>query len=167
MSPFEPLPEKLLLPIPGSGGLMRALTTRILPLLMLSMGFALASSAAFSDAFGSLKFLAVAMGVLLAGVAGAVLWGFGAARLLLDRQGFEYRLGQKAWRRSWADCTSIKLQNARSGGFVMITWKQEMATMAPLNAKPTLEDGFATSFGLKPKDLADVMNRFRARALAK
>lgn len=157
---FDPLPEQVSLPLSGAGS---GLGGRILPSLMLGLGVALIVAGGFTPVFGAARMPAAATGMVLAVAAVFVMSGFGAARMLLDQDGFTYSVGSKSWRRSWADCKSIKVRG--TGDLVSITWRQPQPTMAPMNARPTSEEALPTLFGFKPADLADLMNRFRQRAL--
>jgi len=157
---FDPLPEQVSLPLSGAGGGWGGAT---LPSLMLALGVMLIVAGGFTQVFGAARLPAAATGMVLGVAAVFVMSGFGTPRLVLDQDGFTYSVGAKAWRRSWADCKSIKVRS--TGDLVLIAWKQPQPMMAPMNAHPTSEEALPTLFGLKPADLADLMSRFRQRAV--
>jgi hypothetical protein len=158
---FDPLPEQVSLPLAGAGG---GWGGRTLPSLMLALGVMLVVAGGFTQVFGAARMPAAATGMVLGVAAVLVMSGFGAARLMLDQDGFIYSVGSKSWRRRWADCKSIKVRS--TGDLVSITWTQPRPMMAPMNARPTSEEALPVLFGLKPRELVELMNLFRQRALA-
>ena len=91
----------------------------------------------------------------------------GMGGLDLDRDGFTISaMGRKA-RRSWRECSEFSILSMRGGSFVGFSSKTDETKMGASLARGLVgETGMLPDkYGMKAKDLADLMNRFRARAL--
>ena len=101
--------------------------------------------------------------------AASLLGLFGVGGLDLDRDGFDVvTLGKKKTRRTWRECSEFSvIKLPRGGRFVGFSSETDSRKMAAGLARSLVgETGMLPDkYGMKAKDLADLMNRFRARAL--
>lgn len=154
----DPLPEELELPL-KKGGLpsavwLVALTAVGVMLLVAFQGVSASDMARW----------AAGIAIIAGGVIFLFLRMAHPVLLHLTRQGFTYRIGSKRWTRYWRDVAAIAVETTASKKvWVTITWKSPQPRMAPMNDMPTQKDGFVTSFGLTPYELAELLNRFRTR----
>lgn len=154
-TPLEPLPERIELP-----------TNRLL--VWVAWGGVVLNLAIFGVLgagliLGGQMVWGVAV-LVLAAVSVFVWWTRAQEGLVLDRDGFAYRIGQRTWRSRWSDCDEFE---ARNGGHarIVIRWKRPHAVFSLFGKGMTSEEVLFNAFGLKAHDLADLMNRFRARAM--
>mgnify|MGYP001170080738 CR=1 FL=1 len=101
-------------------------------------------------------------------VAAPLMFGVGA-RLSLDRNGFRCQTLFRTFRRQWRECSVFYPVSAGFRKYVGFSTPQDdtahpnmaAANRALIGASGMLPD----TFGLTADDLADLLNRFRARAL--
>jgi hypothetical protein len=90
-------------------------------------------------------------------------------RLLLDRDGFTCKTLFNAFRCQWAECSefAVATQGFRSAvGFDLLSADTAHPRLAAVARGLTgYSGGLADNYGVSPPDLADLMNRFRNRAL--
>lgn len=106
--------------------------------------------------------------VLCALIATPLMFGVGSS-LMLDAKGFTCRTLFKSFRREWRDCSSFypvsiglrKFVGFSSGTDEAAHPRLAAANDAMIGASGMLPD----TFGLSADGLADLLNRFRARAL--
>jgi hypothetical protein len=95
--------------------------------------------------------------------------GVGAS-LTLDRKGFECRTLFKSFRREWRDCSEFAPRRIFLNTFVAFETRQDIANhpnLSELNRQLVGASGaLPDTFGLPLDELTDLMNAFRARALA-
>ncbi len=92
----------------------------------------------------------------------------GIGGLDLDRDGFTISTLCRKSRRTWRECSEFPIIKLRRGGkFVGFSSETDSSKMAAGLARSLVgETGMLPDkYGMKPKDLADLMNRFRALAL--
>ena len=92
---------------------------------------------------------------------------FGVGGLELDREGFTILTVGKQTRRTWRECSEFSIIKLRRGGvFVGFSSETDSSKPAAGLAKSLVgETGMLPDkYGMKPGDLVDLMNRFRARA---
>lgn len=90
--------------------------------------------------------------------------------LRLDRQGFTCRSLFRSWRREWKDCSPFEAVHVGMRGMVGFSTEQDERERPRLSAVSRGLTGgpsgaLPDSYGLSVDELADLMNRFRARAL--
>jgi hypothetical protein len=104
--------------------------------------------------------------VALVAIPGLTGW---RSRLELDGQGFTCLTPLRTWRREWSDCsafTPIQIQFNRFVGFSSTSDDQQKPMLTGANKMIGGTGGMLPdTYGMKPADLARLMNRFRARAL--
>ena len=88
-------------------------------------------------------------------------------RLVLRRNGFDYRLGRKQWTCDWSATAGFVYGGSYWSGrwFVRIRWLDIGPEFVILGVRTGKEAELFSTFGLKSSKLADLMNRYRARAL--
>lgn len=132
---------------------------------------------------GCLAFTAIAANMALEGDAwgwfGVVIFGTcavvagiqfipGSGHLRLRRDGFEFRSLWRTKSYRWADVANFQTAEFYRKRFVVWDWAPgfEKPRAASLHAKfAGVESGLPDSYGLKPNELATLMNEWRARAL--
>lgn len=140
-------------------------------LLLLIIALILSSSAiwAMSGFFPVLRWVVGGFFGLAALIAIANVLGV-ASSLTLDREGFTARTLFRSFRRTWDECSRFEAVKVAFSSFVgfsswqdndaaKMTRKMNQATGAPTGMLPD-------NYGLTAAELADLMNRFRARGLA-
>ena len=152
----DPLPDELELPLTKSGlpsaVWLVALTAVGVMLLVAFQGVSATDVARW----------AAGIAIIAGGVIFLFLRMAHPVLLHLTRQGSSYRIGSKRWTRSWRDVSAIAAETTPSKKvWVTVTWKSPQPRMAPMNDMPTEKDGFVTSFGLTPYELAALLNRYR------
>jgi hypothetical protein len=92
----------------------------------------------------------------------------GIGGLDLDREGFTISAMGRKSRRTWRECSEFSILSMRGGPFVGFSSKTDEANPASAISRGLVgETGMLPDkYGMKAKDLAALMNRFRARALA-
>lgn len=108
-------------------------------------------------------------GILVFGLLAAVIvfhgWWFASASLVLRSDQFVYRIWRKEWLCFWQDPTGFGYSGRSANGRVYVTWKSEGPEFMWPNAKMGPMSQIVCTFGLKPLELAQLMARFRERAL--
>jgi hypothetical protein len=91
----------------------------------------------------------------------------GIGGLELDPDGFTINHWGRRTRRTWRECSEFSIIDMRGGPFVGFTSKTDEAKFgASLSRSLVGETGMLPEkYGMKARDLADLMNRYRARAL--
>jgi hypothetical protein len=91
----------------------------------------------------------------------------GVGGLDLDREGFTISTIGRKTRRSWRECSEFSVLNMRGGLFVGFSSETDSSKAAAAISRTLVgESGMLPDkYGMKAKDLAGLMNRFRARAL--
>lgn len=154
----DPLPDELELPLDKRG-----LPSAVWLVALTAMGVMLLVAFQGVSAEDMARW-AVGIAIIGGGVIFMFLRMAHPVLLHLTRQGFTYRIGAKRWTRRWGDIAAITAETTASKKvWVTVTWKSPQPRMAPMNDMPTEKDGFVTSFGLTPHELADLLNRFRTR----
>ncbi|MEQ1782846.1 MAG: hypothetical protein ABMA14_15885 [Hyphomonadaceae bacterium] len=101
-------------------------------------------------------------------VAAPLMFGVGS-NLALDREGFTCRTLFRSFRRTWRECTAFYPVSMGLRKFVGFSTEQDEAAhpnLAAANRKMIGATGILPdTFGLDAGELADLMNRYRARAL--
>ena len=92
---------------------------------------------------------------------------FGVGGLELDPEGFTILHWGRNSRRAWRECSEFSILNMRGGPFVGFTSETDAKNPASSISRGLVgETGMLPDkYGMKARDLADLMNRFRARAL--
>ena len=92
---------------------------------------------------------------------------FGAGGLELDPEGFTISAMGRKTRRTWRECSEFSVISMRGGPFVGFTSETDAGKMGAGLARGLVgETGMLPDkYGMKARDLADLMNRFRARAM--
>lgn len=107
--------------------------------------------------------------LLCALIAMPLMLGVGA-NLKLDHEGFACRTLFRTFRREWRDCSVFHPVRAGFRHFVGFSTQQDEASHPGLSAFNRQAVGASgmlpDTFGLSADDLADLLNRFRARAVA-
>jgi hypothetical protein len=154
-TPLEPLPERIELPM-----------NRLL--VWLAWGGAVLNLAIFGGlGVGLLLGGQIVWGVAFLALTAAsvfVWWTRLREGLVLDRDGFAYRIGPRTWRSKWADCDAFEVRN-NGGERIVIRWKHPHPVFSLFGKGMTSEEVLLNAFGLRAQELVDLMNRFRARAL--
>lgn len=106
--------------------------------------------------------------LLCALIAAPLMFGVGAS-LALDPEGFTCRTLFRSFRRDWRECSAFYPVRAGARLFVGFTTAQDEAAHPKIAAANRAMNGASgmlpDTFGLGAEDLADLMNRFRSRAL--
>ncbi len=107
------------------------------------------------------------MGFFGIGVFASLPGLFGVGGLELDPEGFTILHWGRNTRRSWRECSEFSVLDMRGGPFVGFTSETDAGKMGAGLARGLVgETGMLPDkYGMKAKDLAGLMNRFRARAL--
>jgi len=88
-------------------------------------------------------------------------------RLRLDREGFDYRFGPRAWRCKWSECKAFEArEGGRGRGRVVIRFAEARPVFGLLGSGISSDEALLTSFNMEAAKLAAIMNRFQERALA-
>jgi hypothetical protein len=107
--------------------------------------------------------------LLCALVAAPLMLGVGA-NLKLDREGFACRTLFRTFRREWRECSAFYPVRAGLKKFVGFSTPQDEAAhpgLAAFNRQAIGASGMLPdTFGLSAEGLADLLNRFRERAIA-
>ncbi len=107
--------------------------------------------------------------VVCALIATPLMFGVGA-NLKLDRQGFACRTLFRTFRREWRECSVFHPVTAGLRTFVGFSTPRDEAAhpeLSPFNRNLAGASGMLPdTFGLSAEELSDLMNRFRARAMA-
>lgn len=102
-------------------------------------------------------------------IAATQMIGVGA-RLVLDLEGFTCTTLFKSFRRTWAECSAfypVRVGGNMMVGFASATDMKERPKLAAVSEAIAGTPGaLPDTFGFSAEELADVMNRFQARALA-
>lgn len=109
----------------------------------------------------------LAVGFFGLGVVASIPGLLGVGGLELDREGFTISAMGRKSRRTWRECSEFSILDMRGGPFVGFSSKTDEANPASGISRGLVgETGMLPDkYGLKAKDLAILMNRFRARAL--
>jgi hypothetical protein len=93
---------------------------------------------------------------------------FGMGGLELDPDGFTINQWGRRTRRTWRECSEFSILDMRGGPFVGFTSETDARKFgASLSRGLVGETGMLPDkYGMKARDLAALMNRYRARALA-
>lgn len=93
---------------------------------------------------------------------------FGLGGLELDQEGFTIMQWGKNTRRTWRECSAFSVISMRGGPFVGFTSETDTGKAGAGLARSLVgETGMLPDrYGMSAKALAELMNRFRARALA-
>ena len=91
----------------------------------------------------------------------------GIGGLDLDPEGFTINHWGRKSRRTWRECSEFSIISMRGGPFVGFSSKTDEANPASAISRSMVgETGMLPEkYGMKARDLAALMNRFRARAL--
>jgi hypothetical protein len=156
----EPLPD---------GVTLKPARVKWLIILLLALGFVAIAIFLGQDMdpvtrWGSGGFFAVC-----AAIAFPQMLGVGA-RLVLDREGFTCSTAFNSFRRSWRECSEFSAVQVGPDMTVGFSTAQDEAMhprMAALTRGLTGASGaLPETYGVAAEEVADMMNRFRARALA-
>jgi hypothetical protein len=92
---------------------------------------------------------------------------FGMGGLELDPEGFTINQMGRRTRRTWRECSEFAILDMRGGPFVGFTSETDAGKFgASLSRGLVGETGMLPDkYGMKARDLAALMNRYRARAL--
>jgi hypothetical protein len=92
----------------------------------------------------------------------------GIGGLDLDPEGFTIDHWGRKTRRIWRECSEFSVINMRGGPFVGFSSRTDEAKMGAGLARSLVgETGMLPEkYGMKAQDLADLMNRYRMRALS-
>lgn len=87
--------------------------------------------------------------------------------LELDPEGFTIRHWGRNTRRAWRECSEFSILDMRGGPFVGFTSETDARNPASGISRGLVgQTGMLPDkYGMKARDLADLMNRFRARAV--
>lgn len=97
----------------------------------------------------------------------AAYWIHLSESLRLDREGVEYHIGPRSWRCRWKECHPFEIRGeGRGRGRVVIRFVEPRPVVGLLGSGISRDEALLTSFELEASKLADLMNRFRERALA-
>ena len=93
---------------------------------------------------------------------------FGVGGLELDQEGFTIMHWGKNTRRTWRECSEFSVLHMRGGPFVGFSSETDAGKAAAGLARSLVgETGMLPDrYGVSAKALAELMNRFRTRALA-
>ena len=102
-----------------------------------------------------------------AGVFASLPGLLGVGGLELDPDGFTILHWGRNTRRTWRECSEFSILNMRGGPFVGFTSETDAKNPASGISRGLVgETGMLPDrYGMKARDLADLMNRFRARAV--
>jgi hypothetical protein len=94
---------------------------------------------------------------------------FGVGGLELDQEGFTILHWGKSTRRTWRECSEFSILRMRGGPFVGFSSETDASKAAAGLARSLVgETGMLPDrYGMSAKALAELMNRFRARALGR
>jgi hypothetical protein len=92
---------------------------------------------------------------------------FGVGGLELDQDGFTINHWGRKTRRAWRECSEFSIIDMRGGPFVGFTSQTDERKLgASLSRSLVGETGMLPDkYGMKARDLAGLMNRYRERAL--
>ena len=109
----------------------------------------------------------LAIGFFGLGVLASIPGLLGVGGLDLDREGFTISAMGRKTRRTWRECSEFSILNMRGGPFVGFSSKTDEANPASSISRGLVgETGMLPDkYGMKAKDLALLMNCFRARAM--
>ena len=113
----------------------------------------------------TMRWLTIGFGAVGALVSIPGILGIGG--LELDPEGFTIVHWGRNTRRTWRECSEFSIIDMRGGPFVGFTSETDAGKAAAGLARNLVgETGMLPDkYGMKARDLADLMNRFRARAL--
>ena len=108
----------------------------------------------------------LAIGFFGLGVVASIPGLLGVGGLELDREGFTISAMGRKSRRTWRECSEFSILKMRGGAFVGFSSETDAKNPASgISRGLTGETGMLPDkYGMKAGDLADLMNRFRARA---
>ena len=153
------LPEKMVLK-----------PSRLKWILILAVGLAFTAIAIWVPAEGDNAWRWFVGGLfgLLSAIAVPAALGIGSG-LELNRVGFRCRTLFRTWNRQWRDCSEfapISIGPNTFVGFSTLSDEKAHPNLAAANRAIAGTSGMLPdTYGMSPQDLADTMNRFRARAL--
>ena len=109
----------------------------------------------------------LAIGFFGLGVLASIPGLLGVGGLELDREGFTMSAMGRKSRRTWKECSEFSIITMRGGSFVGFSSETDAKNPASRISRGVVgETGMLPDkYGMKAKDLAALMNRFRIRAL--
>ena len=109
----------------------------------------------------------LAIGFFGLGVLASIPGLLGVGGLELDGEGFTISAMGRKTRRTWRECSEFSILKMRGGSFVGFSSETDAKNPASGVSRSLVgETGMLPDkYGMKARDLADLMNRFRARAV--